>query len=260
MSGAQFILLDKVDSTNTYARNNFAALADGSTVFAREQSAGRGRMGRRWESGRDLSLMMSAVCKKVVQPFHAGVVVGLAGLELIGECVPSAFTYFKWPNDIYCDEYKIAGILSEGIFSAGKLQGVVSGIGINVNNSTAELRKNSVSAISLSEVAETEFFLEKLRSELAKKVEKYYIMCQFNPEYILALWRRENRLLGEKLVLDMPSGIRKSGVFTGIADSGAMILRDDNGDEFCFDCGDVKIDTSLIDFNSLKKKYITEKH
>ncbi len=257
MAGVEFILLEKVDSTNTYARKNFDSLTDCSVVAAREQSAGRGRMGRRWESGKDLSITASAVLKNLLQPFHAGIVVGLAGLELIRESVPEAFSYLKWPNDIYCDEFKVAGVLSEGVFSGGRLQGVVSGIGINVNNSTAELRKNSVSAISLSEIAGREFFLEKMRLELAKKIEKYYIMCQLHFDAVSALWHRENRLIGEKLVLDMPDGSSKRGIFTAISDTGAMLLRDENGTEFCFDCGDVKIDTSLIDFNSLKEKHIT---
>ncbi len=254
MSGAKFILLDKVDSTNTYARTHFDSFDDCTIVAAREQSAGRGRLGRHWESGRDLAIMMSAVLKNVIQPFHAGIVTGLAGLELIRECVPQAFTYFKWPNDIYCDEFKVAGVLSEGVFAGGALRGVISGIGINVNNSTVGLRKNSVSAISLSEIAGTGFFLEKLRFELAKKIEKYYIICQSHFDDALALWRQENRLIGEKLVLDLPAGGSRCGVFTAIADSGAMLMQDENGEKFCFDCGDVKIDTSLIDFKSLKHK------
>ena len=48
MAEAEFILLDKVDSTNTYARNHFHELADGTVVFAAEQTAGRGRLGRQW--------------------------------------------------------------------------------------------------------------------------------------------------------------------------------------------------------------------
>ena len=132
MAGEGIILLDKVDSTNTYARNNFDTLADGSVVFAREQTAGRGRLGRKWVSKRDESITGSAVLKKVSQPFHAGIVTGLAGLELVRECVPQAFSFFKWPNDIYIDDCKIAGILSEGVLKNGRLDGVVSGIGINV--------------------------------------------------------------------------------------------------------------------------------
>ena len=74
---------------------------------------------------------------------------------------------------------------------------------------------------------------------------------------MLDLWKAENRLLGEVLVLDMPSGERRQGIFCDIADSGEMLIREPGGAEFRFDCGDVKIDTSLIDFKLLKEKYQT---
>jgi BirA family biotin operon repressor/biotin-[acetyl-CoA-carboxylase] ligase len=214
-------------------------------------------LGRQWQTGYGTSIAASTVLKNVKEPFYAGIVVGLAGLELIRECIPQAFSYFKWPNDIYIKDCKVSGILSEGVIARGALQGVVSGIGINVNDDLSGLRRDGVRAISLCEVAKRSFFVEKLRLELAKKIEKYYIMCQSHSECMLSHWRQENRLLGETLVLDLPSGERKTGVFREISDTGAMLLEAGNGDIFCFDCGDVKIDASLIDFESLEKKFLT---
>ena len=255
MFGAEIILLDQVDSTNTYARNNFDRLSDGAVVFAAEQSAGRGRLGRNWVSSRNQAIMASAVFKNIQQPFHAGIVTGLAGLELVREYVPQAFSFLKWPNDIYVDDCKISGILSEGVIGQGRFQGVVSGIGININNPMDELRRMGVRAVSLCEISGEKFFLEKMRFELAKKLAKYYIMCQSHLQSLLDLWRHENRLLGECLVLDTPSGEQRRGIFYDLAETGEMLIRDDNGTEFRFDCGDVKIDTELIDFKSLKEKY-----
>lgn len=250
-----FILLDQVDSTNTYARSRFTELPDGCVVAAVEQLAGRGRLGRRWVSDRGLSIMASAVLKRVARPFHAGVVVGMAGLDLVRECAPQAFSYFKWPNDIYIDDCKVSGILSEGVISNGTLQGVVSGIGINVNDDLRPLRESGVRAVSLREVAGTAFLVEKLRRELAKKVQKYYIMYQFDLSRLLAKWREENRLIGETLVLNLPSGVSRRGVFCAISEQGEMLLRDEEGEMFRFDCGDVRIDASQIDFAKLKANF-----
>ena len=255
MEAADFILLDSVDSTNTYARSRFDELPDGCVVAAVEQLAGRGRLGRRWESGRGLSIMASAALKKVAQPFHAGAVVGLAGLELVRECAPRAFSFLKWPNDIYIDDCKVSGILSEGVIASGRLRGVVSGIGINVNDDLRHLRDSGVRAISLREVSGTPFFVEKLRRELANKVRKYYIMYQFDLPRLLAKWREENRLIGETLALNLPSGASRRGVFCAITESGEMLLRDAEGQMFRFDCGDVKIDAGLIDFERLKHNF-----
>ena len=256
---SDFILLDKVDSTNDYARARFDELSDGCVVAAVEQCAGRGRQGRRWESGRGLSITASVVLKRIAQPFHAGVVTGLAGLELIRECVPEAFSFLKWPNDIYIDDCKISGVLSEGVLSGGRLRGVVSGIGINVNDDLRPLRKSGVRAVSLREVAGRDFFVENLRRELAKKLEKYYIMCQFDLPRLLEMWRAENRLIGEELVLELPSGESRRGVFRAIAETGGMLLEDAEGNRFGFDCGDVRINAERIDFATLKRNFQNKK-
>ena len=80
-------------------------------------------------------------------------------------------------------------------------------------------------------------------------------MYQSNSESILRLWRDENRLIGETLCLNMPDGTVKQGCFTDIGEKGEMVLRSSDGELFRFDCGDVKIDASLIDFNLLENKY-----
>lgn len=249
------IVLSRVDSTNTYAKDNFHSLNDGTVVAAVEQYAGRGRLGRKWFSGADISLTATAVLKKVSQPFHAGVIVGLAGLELIREYLPDSFSFFKWPNDIYVNESKIAGILSEGIIERGELSGVVSGIGINVNQGESEMSSVGAPATSMRICSGKEFFLEKLRFELAEKIKKYYIIYQSNSGKVVDLWRSENRLIGENLVLRSPDGKEKQGCFIAIGESGEMILKSPDGEIFNFDCGDVKIDVSLINFNLLSSKY-----
>ena len=94
-----------------------------------------------------------------------------------------------------------------------------------------------------------------MRLELAEKIKKYYIIYQSHSETVLELWRAENRLIGEKLVLKCPDGTEKYGVFSAIGDGGEMIIHSPDGDFFVFDCGDVKIDKSLINFNLLENKH-----
>ncbi|MBE6356522.1 MAG: biotin--[acetyl-CoA-carboxylase] ligase [Lentisphaerae bacterium] len=248
------IILPRVDSTNNYAKEHFSVLEDGTVVIAEEQFAGRGRLGRKWIAAPGTSLTASVVLKNISQPFHAGAILGLAGLELVRDYLPGVAVFFKWPNDIYIRECKLAGILSEGIIAHGKLAGVVSGIGINVNQSKEDLQGMDNFAVSLCSVAEKRFFLEKMRFELAEKIKKYYIMYQSNSANLLKLWRDENRLIGETLVLTTADGREKQGCFTGIGDRGEMLLRSPDGVDFCFDCGDVKINTALINFNNLENK------
>ncbi len=250
----RLIVLDEVDSTNSWAMRNFAELDDCTVVAAISQTAGRGRLGRKWVAAPDYSLTASAVLKNIEQPFHAGIITGLAGLELVRQYAPDSFSFFKWPNDIYIRECKIAGILSEGVLRNGRLAGVVSGIGININQGTSDLLTLGNPATSLFIQTGEKFFLEKLRFELAEKIKKYYIIYRSNSGSVLELWRDENRLIGETLVLNMPDGRVRQGCFTAIGANGEMLLES-SGEIFRFDCGDVKIDTTLINFNLLENKY-----
>ena len=76
-------------------------------------------------------------------------------------------------------------------------------------------------------------------------------MYRSNFRSVVELWRSENRLIGENLVLAEPCGRMRQGCFIGIGDDGEMILKSPEGEIFRFDCGDVKIDVSLINFNLL---------
>lgn len=253
------IVLPQVDSTNTYAKNHFFELEDCTVVAAVEQTAGRGRLGRKWVTSPDTALTATVVFKEIQQPFHAGAIAGLAGLELIREYLPDHFVFFKWPNDIYVRDCKISGILCEGVLLKGKLAGVVAGIGINVNQSADEMNLLDNPAISVTALTGKKFFLEKMRFELAEKIKKYYIIYRSDSEAVLQLWRKENCLIGETLVLKTPDGKIKQGCFMSIGAGGEMLLRSSDGEVFTFSSGDVKIDASLINFKLLEDKYYKQR-
>lgn len=113
----------ETDSTNERARELAAAgTPDGTLVTASEQSAGRGRQGRRWTAPRGRALLCSLVIRDPPRllPLAAGVAVA----EVAG---PQALV--KWPNDVLVDGLKVAGILVEGRPQEGW---AVLGIGVNV--------------------------------------------------------------------------------------------------------------------------------
>ena len=94
------IVLPQVDSTNTYAKNHFFELEDCTVVAAVEQTAGRGRLGRKWVTAPNTALTATVVFKEIQQPFHAGAIAGLAGLELIREKVSRIWVMAgKWDEE-----------------------------------------------------------------------------------------------------------------------------------------------------------------
>ena len=81
-TGINLLELETVDSTNTYAKNNFDVLADGTLVCAEMQTAGRGRLGRHWISPAGTSIYASLVMKRIDQPFYATAAASLAALNM----------------------------------------------------------------------------------------------------------------------------------------------------------------------------------
>lgn len=247
---SKLIVLERVDSTNTYAKNHFAELPDGCVVAAREQISGRGRMGRKWFSAPDAALTATMICKDIAAGFHAGAIVGLAALAAVREFLPGCGAYFKWPNDIYVREKKLAGILAEGVIAAGRISGVVCGIGLNITQSEADLQPLGVPATSLSICGAVEVSAEDFRQSFFRHSQESYRRYRENLEAVLLQWRQENRLAGAQLTAVKPDGEIICGRFAEIAADGAMILECAGG-RCRFDCGDIRIDPAMIDFDAL---------
>jgi BirA family biotin operon repressor/biotin-[acetyl-CoA-carboxylase] ligase len=127
--------LDEVGSTNTYVRDRARAGApEGLVAVADHQTAGRGRLDRRWESPPGANLLASVL----LRPACAGgdvhlcaEAVALAGADACRE-VTGVDPRLKWPNDLLLDGAKLAGVLAEAEFAGPSLTAVVVGIGINV--------------------------------------------------------------------------------------------------------------------------------
>jgi len=236
------IVLDEVSSTNSWVRDHFSGLEDGTLVAARKQSAGRGRLGRRWISPPGTNFTGTVKLAAIREGYHAGAVLGLAALDTVRRFVPGEDFFFKWPNDIYCGKCKLAGILCDGVLAAGGvLAGVAAGIGINVNMDAGELALLERPATSLFLLSGEKINLEKFALELEKNIKKWYIKYDCSCAEVLEAWRHENTLLGHRIEVVAPRGKVISGIFTEIAEDGALTVLSDDGIRHRFDCGDVSM-------------------
>lgn len=238
---AELIICDRIDSTNSAARERFSTLPDGSLFCAMEQTCGRGRLNRRWITPPGSAICASGILKNAAEPFHAGAIIALAALEMISGKLGNTCAYFKWPNDIYIGKKKLAGILSEGVFAHGKLSGIISGIGININQSAENLAELDNAATSLFCECGKTFDLRELYCELFSNFNRMYQLYQNDPAQLLARWKQANRLLGKTLEAIRPDGTRLRGIFSEILPDGSMMI-DCDGSRQRFDCGDIKID------------------
>lgn len=129
------IHFEEIDSTNNYLKANCASLPHGTLVTARRQTAGRGRFNRKWIS-EEGGLYFSVLIKPQHTDFWPNFtqLMGLSLCRAIEKLFPR--TYLKWPNDVLADGKKLCGILSEGVLSGGRLEGMVIGTGVNVGQKT----------------------------------------------------------------------------------------------------------------------------
>ncbi|MEE0868726.1 MAG: biotin--[acetyl-CoA-carboxylase] ligase [Ruminococcus sp.] len=137
--GKNLIVLDSVNSTNDYLKKlGNEGCENGTVVAAREQTKGKGRLGRTWQSKKDDGIAFSVLLRPNVAPSEVSAITPLAGLAVCKaireytklDCV------IKWPNDIIVGRKKLVGILTEMSAEFDAVEYVITGIGINVDHTS----------------------------------------------------------------------------------------------------------------------------
>lgn len=135
--GRKIIRLESVDSTNNYTANllNKGELTNGTVIMADDQFAGKGQRGAEWltKPGENLtfSFFLDNVNLSVQKQFYLTCIISNILVDLLSKIGLKA--KIKWPNDIYINRKKIAGILIENQLSGSMVKSVIIGIGLNVN-------------------------------------------------------------------------------------------------------------------------------
>jgi BirA family biotin operon repressor/biotin-[acetyl-CoA-carboxylase] ligase len=218
----------RCDSTNDLARELAAAGAPhGTVVTADEQVAGRGRQGRTWTAPAGGALLYSAILRPLderhlVLPLAVPLAVADAA-----EATAAVRCSIKWPNDVWIEGRKCAGVLIEARPQDGW---AVIGVGLNVtiepDEFPAELRET---AISLGGGASVESVLAALNESLARWVRS-------EPEEVLAAFRERDVLRGETVRW---SG--RSGTAAGVDERGNLIVETEDGERLALGAGEVHL-------------------
>ena len=127
---------EELESTNTWLLEAaVTGLPEGVVVVADHQRAGRGRLGRRWESPSGSGLLLSILFRPDMDPSISSRCSALVGLSARAACSTAAGVTpaAKWPNDLVVDDVKLAGVLSETAGVGSARPAVVVGIGVNVS-------------------------------------------------------------------------------------------------------------------------------
>lgn len=221
---------------------------EGYLVVTDHQTAGRGRMGRRWEAPPGSSLLVSIVLRPMVATRVIPLVPLLTGLALVevvdGYCLGHTVG-LKWPNDVLVDGTKVAGILLERVADASSTDGgtgdgtpVVVGIGFNVDWRGVE-REGSEPRWSLAEAVDAEVDRWRVLAGVLGVFSRRYDDWQADPTGFLPAYRRRCETIGRRVHVDVPDGRIVTGRVTGVADDGRLLVASDTGETEQLAAGDV---------------------
>ena len=153
----RWINLDIVDSTNEFAKRLVrvpSPIQDCTVILARQQTNGKGRLGRVWVSPRDAGLYMTVVQRLDGPPPPDAAPYTLAAGLAVAEAIEAQCDLrvrIQPVNDIFVGDGKLAGILTESIVKRGSMTALLTGVGINVYAAVRELPSRAATATSLEE-------------------------------------------------------------------------------------------------------------
>ena len=228
-------VLDEIDSTNSYLAHlgNKDAL-EWTVVVAEKQTAGKGRLSRKWESPAGMGLWFSILLRPNIKPDDChllNLLIAVLLSDYLEQKIKSVTgkkidVNLKWPNDLYIDNKKLTGILLQTSITAAKVNFLVLGIGLNVNQDLTdfpnELREK---AVSLKMETEKIWNREELFTEFLEFLYKRYNF--YFPEKqkeILDLYQKKVLFKNEMITVDF-NGNKVKGIFKGLSSQGYLILQ-----------------------------------
>lgn len=230
--GSDIVYRETVGSTNDLAKELAQkGAADGTVIIAEEQTAGKGRMGRRWFSPAGKGLWFSVILKPEISPTDAPkltlVTAVAVALALRGIGIPAGI---KWPNDILIHGRKLAGILTEMNAEFDRVHYLIVGIGINVSLGTGILPSELSDIVtSLEEHMEGRYSRIQILASLLNNLDSLYRnFSQGQFSQILTQWKEMSVTLNRKVRIHAIGNVDE-GIAFDIDEEGALLLMKEDG-------------------------------
>lgn len=230
-----FLLLEEVDSTNSYVSLHNAELADMTMVMAATQTAGRGQRGNSWESDPGKNLTFTLLHRPgdflAKDQFSISEAVALAVHDYLAEC--GVESKVKWPNDIYVGDRKISGILIEHAVTGSKIEHSRIGVGLNLNQEV--FRSDAPNPVSLYQITGKRFDVSRAAASLGAALERRLAQVadmagrtEVHRDFKSSLWRGD----GKPYPFAEPGKHRYPGIIRAVDPDGLMtVLNTEKGEE-----------------------------
>lgn len=180
--GQRAYVLETTNSTNRFATNLLNAKIrpiEGTVILTREQTAGRGQFGTSWESAPGLNVAMSVIFyPEFLHPADSvqlNAAICVAVLNGIRSLIKKDFD-IKWPNDIWFEGKKLAGILVESSIQGQRLKDVIAGVGVNVNQLAFDPALPNPG--SMTQISGLEYNVAEVAARICEAMEQQYLQLR----------------------------------------------------------------------------------
>ena len=232
--GREILSYKKVGSTNDVAYELAEkGMREGTVIISEEQTAGKGRHGRKWLSPPKGGIYLSCILRPGIVPTEIPRIT-LLGAVAVAKAVRKASglpAMIKWPNDILVNSRKVCGILTEMKAEQDRVHFIVVGIGINVNTKAKYLPRGASSV--KEELCRSKLEREVSRIELTRNIlefieEDYFVMKEKGFKPIMEEWRHLSAILGSRIRVVLQNRSFEGQAYD-IDDTGALLVRRDAG-------------------------------
>jgi BirA family biotin operon repressor/biotin-[acetyl-CoA-carboxylase] ligase len=229
--GRDFVYAEELSSTNSFLmdkENGFSK--HGTVVLAEKQTKGRGRKDRLWYSVPESNLTFSVLLNKDKLLLRNTNMINFAASLAVAVSIENLFqlkTELKWPNDVLLDHKKTSGILIESSSQGNKIERLVVGIGINVNQNSFQGTFNYPPTSIRNELGKN-VEREKLLAEVLNNFELLIEKIKINKNEIIEDWKSKCNMIGERISI-IENEIEKFGVFYDLDEDGFLLLKTKEG-------------------------------
>ncbi|MFC1855249.1 biotin--[acetyl-CoA-carboxylase] ligase [Thermodesulfobacteriota bacterium] len=228
----KIIHLKSIPSTNDEAYKLAEEGCDeGTIILSEKQTKGKGRLGRAFESSMKNNLYFSILLRPKLSPAAAPKITLLSALSVVAaiEETSNLKPKVKWPNDIFINDKKVCGILTEMKSETDRIDFMILGIGVNVNSSVNDYpNKFKPILTTLSDEERRLLPRQQIFEKIITNFERIYATMK-NDEFsekILKKWADSSYLMGKKVTVNNADN-KITGTVIGIDESGFLNLKVD---------------------------------
>ena len=242
--GREILVEPSLTSSNTTMKEQYLSRKHGFTLFAEEQTGGRGRLGRTFVSPADTGVYMTILLHPTLPLSHLSFVTISAAIAVVRAIEQTAgFTpQIKWVNDVLMNGRKLCGILTEATIEGetGTVSSLVVGIGINLRPNPAWPEEVRRVAGAISDFGPVPRRAALIASVLTHFEQAYSLVEQGREDELVALYRERLCCIGRKITVVSPLE-KYEAECVGLDGEGHLLIRTADGAETTLSTGEISI-------------------